>query len=159
MVRLANTLTTAIWIARSLEDMIKGRTTTQADVEENRINEGSSKSNKRYKISKPNPNNEKTGCYKDPKWCEKCKKDAYWTMQERCALLQVWNSWTLCQRMKMHQEGMLWVYIRRTCSEGLPKEGRSCSSIWNDSQDNERGSKSYFREPMEGSSLSKVSKE
>lgn len=41
MVKLAATLEAAIRIAKSIEDMIKGRTTSQAEVGEKRINEGS----------------------------------------------------------------------------------------------------------------------
>lgn len=82
MVKLENTLETDIKTAKSLEDMIKGRTTTQDEVKEKRINEGSSYFNKKRRFSKTSPNDKKPRDNNELNWCERCRKKHYGQCKE-----------------------------------------------------------------------------
>lgn len=67
-VRHTPTLESAIWVAKSVEEMIKGRTTNKVEAGEKRKFEGSTRSNKSNVFSK---SGEGRG---EAKLCEKCKK-------------------------------------------------------------------------------------
>ena len=68
-VRQAPTLEAAIWAAKSVENMIKGRTDSKVEVGEKRKLEGTSGSNEKRKFSKSGG-----GGRDEARWCDKCKK-------------------------------------------------------------------------------------
>ncbi|XP_023731876.2 uncharacterized protein LOC111879650 [Lactuca sativa] len=70
LVRQTPTLEAAIWSAKSVEEMIKGRASSKVKVGEKRQFEGSSKSNKKNKSG----SKKYGGGGNEAKWCEKCKK-------------------------------------------------------------------------------------
>ena len=59
----------AIWAAKSVENMIKGRTDSKVEVGEKRKLEGTSGSNEKRKFS-----NSGGGGRDEARWCDKCKK-------------------------------------------------------------------------------------
>ena len=79
-VHQAHTLEAAIWAAKSVENMIKGRTTDKVEVGEKRKFEGTSGSGKKSKFSKSDSKKFGGGKGGEAKWCDKCKKKALWKM-------------------------------------------------------------------------------
>ena len=69
-VRQAPTLEAAIWAAKSVEDMIKGRAASKMEVGEKRKFEGSSRSDEKRKFSKSGSKKFEEGT----QWCDKCRK-------------------------------------------------------------------------------------
>jgi len=69
-VRQAPTLEAAIWAAKSVEEMIKGRAANKTEVGEKRKFEGSAKPDERSKSS----TRKFRGGGSEERWCEKCKK-------------------------------------------------------------------------------------
>ncbi|KAL7603493.1 hypothetical protein Lser_V15G16676 [Lactuca serriola] len=72
-VRQAPTLEAAIWAAKSVEDMIKGRAANKIEVGEKRKFEESTRPNKKIKSG----SKESSGGGNKVKWCEKCKKNHF----------------------------------------------------------------------------------
>ena len=75
--------------------MIKGRTLDKVELGEKRNNEELSKSNKKIRISKYEPNKNNLGSNNEVKWCVKMHKEAFWAMQRRNGMLQVWKACSL----------------------------------------------------------------
>lgn len=69
----ATTLEVAIWVAKFVEDLIKGRTIDKVEVGEKKKGEGFSKFDKKSRLSNSNPKNWKFADKNEAKWCEKCK--------------------------------------------------------------------------------------
>ena len=70
-VNSATTLDSAIWAARTVENMLKKKSSERSEVGEKRKNEGPSGPNKKRKFSKSGANK---SADKEGKWCDKCKK-------------------------------------------------------------------------------------
>lgn len=80
IVKLATTLEAAIRVAKSREDIVKGKVIDQAKAGKKKISEGLPNSNKKSKFSTYEPNNERSGCNNEAKWCDKYMKKHF----ERC---------------------------------------------------------------------------
>ena len=68
------TLEAAIWASKSIEEMIKGRTTNKVEVGEKRKFEGSSRPEKKNRFPKSDPKNKRYGDNNEEKWCDKCRR-------------------------------------------------------------------------------------
>lgn len=74
-VKQTHTFKVAIWDARSVEDMIKRRAVDKAGVGEKRKGEGLSRSLKKSKISRADPNEKRFGGNNEASWYNKCRKN------------------------------------------------------------------------------------
>lgn len=72
MFKLAATLKTTIWVTGNVETQIMEKGLENAKAKEKRNLEGSSRSSKKSKFPKSDPNGKRYGGNKEAKWCEKC---------------------------------------------------------------------------------------
>lgn len=77
MVKIEKTLKEAIWPAKIVETHIRDKVLEKEDIGDKRKLEGSSRSDKKNKFSKSDPNNKKYKRNNESKWCDKCKKNHF----------------------------------------------------------------------------------
>lgn len=84
----APTLEVSIWVAKSVEDMIKGRNVDKDEVNEKRKSAGLSKANKKSRISKSKDMKSRDN---EVKWCDKCRRKHFGGCIEEVTCFKCWK--------------------------------------------------------------------